>query len=214
VNLEQGAMSAVNPLTATAFLEIARQGGHNSIVLTAAASALGQMVNRLGRKQGVRVINVVRREAQVDLLKQQGAGIVLNSSEAGFDGQLREVCHQQGTRLAFDAVAGPMTGRLLAALPQGSRVTIFGGLSMAAAKADPDQIIFEKKSIDGFWLGPWIAEKNLVQILLMWRRAQQLMATDLKSEVRARYPFREAKKAVQDYLNEMTGGKMLLVAGQ
>ena len=49
------------------------------------------MVNRLGRSKGVQVINVVRREAQVSLLKQQGASVILNSSEADFDQQLYDV---------------------------------------------------------------------------------------------------------------------------
>jgi NADPH:quinone reductase-like Zn-dependent oxidoreductase len=210
VSLEQGAMSATNPLTATAFLEIAKQEGHKSIVLTAAASALGQMVNRLGRSQGVQVINVVRRDAQVELLKGQGATIVLNSSEVDFDQQLREACHQFESHLAFDAVAGPLTGQLLAALPRHSKVTLFGGLSFAAVQANPDLFIFEDKAVDGFWLGPWIAKKNLLQILLMWRRSQRLIASEFKSEVRARYPFQEAKKAVQEYMSQMTGGKILL----
>lgn len=210
VNMEQGAMSAINPLTASAFIEIAKKGGHNTIVLTAAASSLGQMVNRLGRSEGVQVINVVRRDKEEEILSQQGATIILNSSKAEFDQQLQDTCHQHGVHLALDAVAGSLTGRLLNALPSDSKVTVFGGLSFQAVQADPDQLIFENKSVDGFWLGPWIANKNLLQIQKMWRRAQKLIATELKSEIRALYPFQEAKKAVQEYLSEMTGGKILL----
>lgn len=215
VSLEQGAMSAINPLTASAFIEIAKKGRHESIVLTAAASSLGQMVNRLGRTEGIRVINIVRREAQVELLKEQGAGIVLNSSEDNFTTQLHDACHQHNTRLAFDAVAGPMTGRLLEGMPQGSNVTVYSALSFKAVQTNPDQLIFENKSVDGFWLGPWLFDnKNLLQVLMMWRRTQKHIATDLKTEVRARYPYREAKAAVQDYINQMTGGKVLLTPSE
>lgn len=215
VNLEQGAMSAINPLTASAFLEIAKKGGHKSIVLTAAASSLGQMVNRLGQSEGVQIINVVRREAQVEYLKQQGATIVLNSSEADFTGQLQEVCQQHKARLAFDAVAGPMTNQLLEGLLPGGKVTVFSALSNEVSQASHDQLLFENKSVDGFWLGPWLFNnKNLIQILMMWRRTQKLISTELKTEIRAQYPFQEAKKAVQDYLNQMTGGKILLKPDQ
>lgn len=210
VSLEQGAMSAINPLTASAFVEIAKKGGHKAIVLTAAASALGQMVNRLGRSEGVQVINVVRRDAQVELLKKQGATDVLNSSDPEFGRQLRDVCRRNEARLAFDAVAGPLTGQLLRALPPHGKVTVFGALSFEAAQALPDELIFHDKSVDGFWLGPWITNKNLLQIMMAWRRAQSLLRTDLKSEVRARFPFQEAKRAVQEYLGQMTGGKILL----
>jgi NADPH:quinone reductase-like Zn-dependent oxidoreductase len=211
VSLEQGAMSVINPLTASAFLEITKDGGHKAIVLTAAASALGQMVNRLGRSAGVQIINVVRRDAQVDLLKAQGATAVLNSTDADFDSQLHAVCHQYDAHLAFDAVAGPMTEQLLTAMPDNSTVTVYSCLSRKAPQTNHDQIIFQGKTITGLWLGPWLySNKNLFQILMLWRRSQKLIATDLKSEIRVRYPFQEARKAVQEYTNQMTGGKILL----
>jgi NADPH:quinone reductase-like Zn-dependent oxidoreductase len=210
VSLELGAMSAINPLTAVAFLEIAKESGHKAIVLTAAASALGQMVNRLCQSEGIQAINVVRRDTQVEFLKGQGARIVLNSSEVDFVQQLHDTCHQHDAHLAFDAVAGPLTGQLLEALPSHSKVTVYGGLSLAAAQAGPEQLIFEDKAIDGFWLGPWMAKKNLIQIQMIWRRAQKLISTELKSEIRARYPLQEAQEAVREYLSQMTGGKVLL----
>jgi NADPH:quinone reductase-like Zn-dependent oxidoreductase len=214
VSLEQGAMSVVNPLTAIALLTIASKGGHKTVVHTAAASALGQMLNRLGPAEGVQIINVVRRDEQVDLLKGQGATIVLNSSDANFDRQLRDVCRQHKVRLAFDAVAGHMTMRLLEAMPKHSKVTVYGGLSQEPVLANPGHLIFQGKSIDGFWLTTWMAQKDSNQRMRIWRRAQKLMLTDLKSDVRARYPLQEAHKAVTDYQSHMTGGKVLFVTGE
>lgn len=215
VGLEQGAMSVINPLTASAMLEIAKDGGHEAIVLTAAAGALGQMVNRLGRSEEVQVINVVRREAQVELLKAQGATVVLNSSDPDFDAQLQDACRQHDAHLAFDAVAGPMTAQLLKALPENSTVTVYSCLSREAPRTDTDAIVFGGRSVTGFWLGPWLgSNKNLLQLLMLWRRAQKLIATDLKSDVRARYPLQEARKAVEEYSRRMTGGKILLTPGE
>lgn len=210
VSLEQGAMSVVNPLTAIALLDIAKEGGHKTIVLTAAASALGQMVNRLGRDEGIRIINVVRRDAQVELLKEQGATLVLNSNEADFGRRLRDLCHQHECRLAYDAVAGTLTLQLLAAMPRHSRVTVFGALSYEAVQANPGQLIFQDKVVDGFWLTTWVARKNFVKLLLMWRRAQKLLTVELRSKIRSRYPLREVQKAIQEYDEKMTGGKVLL----
>jgi len=210
VSLEQGATSVINPLTASAFIEIAKKGGHKAIVLSAAASSLGRMVNRLASGEGIEVINVVRRDAQVELLRQQGASIVLNSSDSGFDEALRDACHQHDVHLALDAVAGELTARLLRALPSHSKVTVFGALSFEPAQATPDQLIFENKSVDGFWLGPFITSRNLVQTMLMWRRAQKLLSTDLRSDIRAEYPLEDAPRAVQEYVSRMTGGKLLL----
>ncbi len=211
VSLEQGAMSIINPLTASAFLQIIKQGGHKAIVLTAAASSVGQMIARSCQSAGIKVIRIVRRDAQVEMLKQRGSAIVLNSSDSDFCQRLHDICHQNQVHLALDAVAGSLTAQLLEALPPHSKVTVYGGLSEQAPQASLDQIIFQSKAIDGFWLVPWIEKKNLLQILLLWRRAQKLLGTDLKTEIRERYPFEDARQAVEDYQNHMTGGKVLLV---
>lgn len=210
VSLEQGAMSVVNPLTAIALLESARAGGHQTIVLTAAASALGQMINRLAQSQGIQVINVVRRDEQVALLKQQGATIVLNGSKPDFVGQLSDECHRHQSRLAFDAVAGTRTLQLLEAMPRHSRVTIYGGLSYQPAQVNPGHLIFQDKTVDGFWLTTWLGRKNFLKLLSLWRRAQKLLQAELKSEIRTRYPLHEVQEAIQDYQNNMTDGKVLL----
>lgn len=72
-----------------------------------------------------------------------------------------------------------------------------------------DQIVFEDRAV-GVWLGPYIAQKSLLQIVRMWRRAQRSMLDELKSTVRAEYPLEDAKRAVKEYLGHMTGGKVLL----
>jgi hypothetical protein len=75
-------------------------------------------------------------------------------------------------------------------------------------------LIFEDKAIDAFWLGPWLAGKNLIQIQMIWRRSQKLISTELKSEIRAQYTLQDAKKAIQEYLGQMTGGKILFRPNQ
>jgi NADPH:quinone reductase-like Zn-dependent oxidoreductase len=210
LHLEQGAMSIINPQTASAFIAIAKEGGHKAIALTAAASSLGQMVNKLGSSAGVQIINVVRRDAQVNLLKAQGAEIVLNSSEAGFEQELHDVCHQNNTRLTFDAVAGPLTGQLLKAMPPNSKVTVFSALSREAIQASPGLMIFENKTIDSFWLGPYISNQSILKTMRLWKRAQKQIPGHLKSEIRKIYPIQEVKEAIRDYRSQMTGGKILL----
>ncbi|MBD0849476.1 alcohol dehydrogenase catalytic domain-containing protein [Maribacter arenosus] len=210
LGLEQGAMSFINPLTASAFIDISKKGGHQAIILTAAASSLGHKVNRLGRNEGIQIVNVVRRDAQVDLLKAQGADIVLNSNEVGFEQQLHDVCHQTNTHIAFDAVAGPLTNQLLKAMPPNSKVTVFSALSKQAVQASPDLLIFENKRIDNFWLGPWMSQQNFVKIMLLWKRVQKQMPNLLKSKIRKIYPIQEVKEAIRDYTSQMTGGKILL----
>ncbi len=103
---EDGASSFVNPLTALSFLEMMRLEGHTALVHTAAASNLGQMLNRICQADGVNLVNIVRRDEQAALLKDMGAKYVCNSSDANFMGSLIDAIHETGATLAFDATGG------------------------------------------------------------------------------------------------------------
>jgi NADPH:quinone reductase len=123
VDLEQGAALLINPMTAWGLMHEARRGRHLAVVQTAAASALGRMIVKLGNRLSIPVINVVRRAEQVGLLRGLGAKYVLNSSEPEFDKRLRELCHELGASIGFDAVAGEMSALVLRAQPRGSRLS-------------------------------------------------------------------------------------------
>ena len=213
VDLQEGSMSLVNPITALALLSIAKEGGHRAFVQTAAASALGQMIVHVAAGEHITVINIVRRDDQAALLREQGAQVILNSEEAGFDERLAQVCHEYDAHLALDAVAGPLSLRVLQAMPRNSRLIVYGGLSLEAVQIDPGDLIFQNKRVEGFWLTNWMGKKNFFQSLTLWRRAQRLMGTTLRTNIRARYPLEKAKTAVEAYQDQMTGGKILLVPG-
>ena len=103
---EQAASSFVNPLTALGMVETMRMEGHKALVHTAAASNLGQMLNKICLEQGVELVNIVRSQEQVDLLKGIGAKIVLNSSSDNFKAELYQAIDSTGATLAFDAIGG------------------------------------------------------------------------------------------------------------
>ncbi|MFD2561557.1 alcohol dehydrogenase catalytic domain-containing protein [Aquimarina rubra] len=210
LSLEQGAMSIINPLTASAFIDISKKEEHKAIALTAAASSLSKMVNSLAKSEGIQIVNIVRRDAQVDLLKAQGAEIVLNSNGVGFEQQLYDACHETNTHIAFDAVAGQLTNQLLKAMPPNSKVIVYSALSKQTVQASPDLLIFENKRIDSFWLGPWMSQQNVVKMMRLWKRSQKQIPSHLKSEIRKIYPMQEVKEAIRNYESQMTGGKILL----
>ena len=112
-----GAASFVNPMTALAMVETMRSEDHTALVHTAAASALGQMLVRVCRADGVPLVNVVRREEQADLLRDLGAEHVVVSSSDSFTSDLTEAVTATGATLAFDAVGGGrLASRLLTAM--------------------------------------------------------------------------------------------------
>src|SRR2546425_3812919 len=105
----EGASCFVNPLTALGMIETMRAEGHSGLVHTAAASNLGQMLNKLCIKDGIGLVNIVRKQEHVDVLKAIGAKHVVNSSAPTFIDDLIEALVATGATLAFDAIGG---GRL------------------------------------------------------------------------------------------------------
>ena len=101
-----GASSFVNPLTALGMVETMRREGHTALVHTAAASNLGQMLNRLCLKDGIGLVNIVRKPEQAELLKSLGAVHVCNSGAASFLEELTLALVATGATLAFDATGG------------------------------------------------------------------------------------------------------------
>jgi NADPH2:quinone reductase len=117
VNAEVAASAFINPLTALAMLQTMRAEGHGSIIHTAAASNLGQMLVKLCAKDGVPLINIVRNQSQAALLHGLGANFVLDSSAPDFEGALVDAIDATGATLAFDAIGGgDMAEKLLVAM--------------------------------------------------------------------------------------------------
>ncbi len=105
---KDGASSFVNPMTVLSMIETMRMENHTALVHTAAASNLGQMLNRICQAEGVDLVNIVRKEEQVAILKDMGAKYVVNSSSDTFMAELTDAIHETGATLAFDATGGGM----------------------------------------------------------------------------------------------------------
>jgi NADPH:quinone reductase len=106
----QGASMFVNPLTALGFVETARREGHKAIIHTAAASNLGQMLQKICLADGVPLINIVRSQEQVDILRGIGAVHVLNSKDDDFRQRLTKAIEETGATVAFDPIGGGSQG--------------------------------------------------------------------------------------------------------
>ena len=113
----EGASCFVNPLTSQGMVETMRIEGHTALVHTAAASNLGQMLNRICIADQVGLVNIVRSQQQVDLLKAIGAKHVCNLSATAFIEDLTQALVATGATIAFDAIGGgPLAGQILACM--------------------------------------------------------------------------------------------------
>ena len=143
----EGASSFVNPLTALGMTETMRREGHKALVHTAAASNLGQMLNKICIKDGIGLVNIVRSTEQADILRKIGATHICDSSSATFMDDLTQALIATGATLAFDAIGGgKLAGQILSCMEVAANKTakvysrygstvhkqvyIYGGLDM------------------------------------------------------------------------------------
>jgi NADPH:quinone reductase-like Zn-dependent oxidoreductase len=110
----EGASCFVNPLTALGMVETMRREGHKALVHTAAASNLGQMLNKICLKDGIGIVNIVRSPQQADILRKIGAKHIVDSTAPTFMDDLTNVLVETGATLAFDAIGGgKLAGQIL-----------------------------------------------------------------------------------------------------
>ena len=121
----EGASCFVNPLSALGMVETMRLEGHTALVHTAAASNLGQMLQRICSADGVDLVNIVRKPEQVDLLKSIGARYVCDSSEPTFMSDLVATLAETGATLGFDATGGGrLAGQILTCMEAAANQTV------------------------------------------------------------------------------------------
>ena len=110
----EGASCFVNPLTSLGMTETMRREGHTALVHTAAASNLGQMLNKICIKDGIGLVNIVRSAEQADILRKIGATHICDSTSATFMEDLTQALIATGATLAFDAIGGgKLAGQIL-----------------------------------------------------------------------------------------------------
>ena len=110
----EGASCFVNPLTSLGMVETMRREGHTALVHTAAASNLGQMLNKICIKDGVSLVNIVRSQEQADILRKIGAKHIVDSSAPTFMSDLTNALVETGATIAFDAIGGgKLAGQIL-----------------------------------------------------------------------------------------------------
>jgi len=167
-----GASCFVNPLTALAFVETMRAEGHTALVHTAAASNLGQMLNKICLKDGVPLVNIVRSPEQAAILTGLGATHVVDSSDPDFMAKLIKAVEETGATLAFDALGGgKIGGQIITAIEaaanakggaysrygstQFKQLYIYGGLDTGPTILNRGGFGFSW-SISGFLLTPFL----------------------------------------------------------
>ena len=224
---EQGASCFVNPLTALGMVETMRAEGHKALVHTAAASNLGQMLNRLCQAEGIEIVNIVRRSEQETILRDLGAAHVVNSSSDSFAEELVEALAATDATLAFDATGGgELTSSILSAMeaaqarnaksfsPYGSttykQVYIYGGLDRSPTVLKRDYGM--AWGIGGWLLTPFLEKIGGEASRRLMQRAADEIHTIFASSYAGSVSLEEALslEAIARFGRMATGEKFLV----
>jgi NADPH:quinone reductase len=196
VDARDGASAFVNPLTALAFTEVMRTEGFRGIVHAAAASNLGQMLVRICAADGIPLVNIVRSDAQLALLKGMGATHVFNSGDADFMAQLIAAITETDAMMGFDPIGGgKIASQMLAAMEAAAvaRMTSYSRYGSDTMKQvyiygalDVGPTILNRSfgltwGLSGFLLTPFMAKAGPEVVGRMRARVANELTTTFKS---------------------------------
>lgn len=224
---KDGASSFVNPLTALSMVETMRMEGHSALVHTAAASNLGQMLNRICLDDGVALVNIVRRKEQEDILRKLGAKYVCDSSKDSFMADLTQALFETGATLAFDATGGgSLASQILTAMEAAAARTpgaysIYGSVHHKQVylygALDQSPTVLNRAYGMAWGVGGWLLPNFLAKAgAEVGTRLRTRVATELKTTFASHYTdelsLAEALDAdiVAKYNAKTTGQKFLI----
>lgn len=210
IPFEQGCNCFVNPLTVVSMLDLCKENNYKAVVHTAAASALGRMLNRAAKSSGVKVINVVRKKEQEEILQKEGAEIILNQNDQDFEEKLKEISLKLNALCFFDAVSGDLTAKILKNMPNGSTAYIYGSLENDKFLINPGDLMFKMKQIKGFWVSFWIKSKGMIGRAMLIYNLKSMLGTILKTEIQKVIPLEKINDAIELYTKSMSSGKIIL----
>lgn len=225
---ELGAGSFVNPMTALGFVETAKKEGHDAFIHLAAASNLGRMIVKLCKEDGIGLVNIVRKQSQVDLLRDLGAEHVINSSDDDFMDQLRAAVEATGAFLGFDPIGGGMmTDACLTAMErvaaakmsefsrygsrQDKKMYVYGRLDLNPTILTPRYGL--QWTISGWLLPNFLERAGMETAVRMRKRVLAGLTTTFASTYKAKVSLEEmlTREAILDYRRMTTGGKYLVL---
>jgi NADPH2:quinone reductase len=221
LSVEQGATFFVNPATAFILTRKCLAVPRGAWLLqSAAGSALGRMVIRLGRKFGFRTVNVVRRAEQVEELMSAGADAVIpfdgnRDDPVRFQRQVQDLVGSEGVKFAIDPVGGGTASAMVSCLGAKGRLLLYGTLSNQPISFSPRQLMAVGASVEGFWLSNFMSSQGLLGKLRLIRSITQLIAEGvLSSDLGDCFPLERVADAVRAAESQGKSGKIILRIGE
>jgi NADPH2:quinone reductase len=212
---EQAATFFVNPATALLLTRYVLQVPAGAWLLqTAAGSALGRMIIRLGQRFDFRTLNVVRRREQAEELLRLGGTAAIATNDEPLEERVAALTGGEGVRYALDAVGGAIGSQVVRVLSRGGRLIVYGTLAGEPLNVDPRTLMVGQKRIEGFWLSEWVRAQKPWTMLWLFRQIGKLMREGvLVSDVGKSFALTDIHAAVRQASQPGRQGKVLLRMG-
>ncbi len=211
VSLEQGAMFFVNPLTALSFSKQAKEANADLVVLTAADSALSQMILYFMKKIGVPVLGITRKTERIAYLENKGFEKAISSSENDYLDQIKNFGKKYKKVMFFDAIGGgTIPYAVLNTLPDKTQMIIYGRLEFTDPQFAPQEILFKENVVKGYWLSKEMARKSILSILSDVRKVQGMLKSGFETQINQTISIDDLQKGLELYTSHMSAGKVLL----
>lgn len=212
MDMDQAACFAINPFTARGLLDLALLHSVPCIVQDAAGGQVAAFVRQMAGELNIQVIDIVRKKESLESLKKAGAEHVLLEHDPDFEEKLLKLSDKLDATLAFDAVGGELTGKILNAMPEGSEIVVYGGLSnQPVSGIDPLGLIFKDKIVSGFNLADWreMLDDDYFDEISKEMQARFIDGT-YKTRIQSRTDFDHITEGLRGYLRQMSAGKILI----
>lgn len=212
MDMDQAACFAINPFTARGLLDIALLRNVPCIIQNAAGGQVAAFVRQMAGELNIKVIDIVRKKESMDSLKKARADHILLEHDDDFDKKLCKLAEKLDALLAFDAVGGELTGKILNAMPDGSEIVVYGGLSnQPVSGIDSMGLIFKDKIVSGFNLADWrdLLDDEYFEVINKEMQAK-FIEGDYKTSIQSRTNFDHITQGLRDYLRQMSAGKILI----
>jgi NADPH:quinone reductase-like Zn-dependent oxidoreductase len=209
---EQGAMYFVNPITAFVLVRRVLQVRRNGWVLvTAAGSALGKSVVRLGRRDGFRTICVVRSSAHSAELQALGADAVVETDRQDLVAEVARLTSGQGVGYALDCVGGELAGQVIRCLGLDGHLVVYGTLADSPIQVPSRDLMMPVARVSGFLLPNWMAQQSPLTLLGVLRAVKKLTVEGVfHTEVTETFPLDQVAAAVDAAIRPGRTGKVML----
>jgi NADPH2:quinone reductase len=213
IDYDKIAFSLANPLTVINMMEILKKRNAKCVAQNGSGSALGKMLIKLCKANGITTINLVRKEEQISHLLEIGGNYVLSTQNEDWKNQFSKICSNQDARVCFECVGGSMTGQILSLLPKKSEVINYGNLEFQPiCDISSKDLIFLGKTLSGLFVSDWrfsLKKEEMEGVLENIRSSIESGSDVFCTGINKHFQLEDFEAAINEYFSDMSKGKIL-----